>query len=255
MGHGSRWSAGCTPEKPMTQELYRSIRRVLIGGVSLAALFAATPARAQGETPAPPRDEPSAYPIEIEPHFSFGAENVYGATGFGAGLRLSIPVITLSLLRRITARQPCHQLRWRHRPLRQLLLRKQLRRELPHAAHRRAVERLRRPASERIPARPGALSSTRGSSTRAPRATGPRARRPPTSASSPRSPSARASTWVTTSRSPRASDIRRSPSVFLSCRPCQPVMSGMSQATPNRRAKPRRPTAAAAQRASLGPRR
>ena len=27
----------------------------------------------------------SAYPIEIEPHFAFAAENVYGATGYGAG--------------------------------------------------------------------------------------------------------------------------------------------------------------------------
>jgi hypothetical protein len=84
----------------MNHHLFHSIRRFTVGGLSVAALFAAMPARAQGETPAPPRDEPSLYPIEIEPHFSFGAENVYGATGFGAGLRLSIPVIT-SLLRRV----------------------------------------------------------------------------------------------------------------------------------------------------------
>jgi hypothetical protein len=31
------------------------------------------------------------YPIEIEPHFSFGAEDVYGAAGFGGGLRIGIP--------------------------------------------------------------------------------------------------------------------------------------------------------------------
>jgi hypothetical protein len=84
----------------MTSQFYRSIRGFILGGLPIAALFAATPARAQGETPAPPRDEPSAYPIEIEPHFTFGAENVYGATGFGAGLRVSIPVIE-SLLQRI----------------------------------------------------------------------------------------------------------------------------------------------------------
>jgi hypothetical protein len=31
------------------------------------------------------------YPVEIEPHFAFGAENVYGVAGFGGGLRVSIP--------------------------------------------------------------------------------------------------------------------------------------------------------------------
>jgi hypothetical protein len=31
------------------------------------------------------------YPVEIEPHFSFGAENVYGSAGVGGGLRVSIP--------------------------------------------------------------------------------------------------------------------------------------------------------------------
>jgi hypothetical protein len=33
------------------------------------------------------------YPIEIEPHFTFGPENIYGATGFGGGLRIGIPLI------------------------------------------------------------------------------------------------------------------------------------------------------------------
>jgi len=33
------------------------------------------------------------YPIEVEPHVTFGAENVFGATGFGAGLMASIPVV------------------------------------------------------------------------------------------------------------------------------------------------------------------
>jgi hypothetical protein len=37
------------------------------------------------------------YPIEIEPHFSFGAENVYGTTGYGAGLRLGLPLVSGSL--------------------------------------------------------------------------------------------------------------------------------------------------------------
>jgi hypothetical protein len=39
------------------------------------------------------RDDVALYPVEIEPHFSFGAENVYGSTGFGGGLRVSIPLV------------------------------------------------------------------------------------------------------------------------------------------------------------------
>jgi hypothetical protein len=77
----------------MTNVLRRSIRRGLFGALSLAALFAAVPAMADGEAPTR-RDELPLYPIEIEPHFAFGAGDVYGATGLGAGLRLSIPVIS-----------------------------------------------------------------------------------------------------------------------------------------------------------------
>ncbi len=58
----------------------------------MAALFVASPVLADGEAPTR-RDELPPYPIEIEPHFAFGAENVYGATGLGAGLRVSIPLI------------------------------------------------------------------------------------------------------------------------------------------------------------------
>jgi len=32
------------------------------------------------------------YPIEVEPHFTFGDADIYGPAGFGGGLRLSIPV-------------------------------------------------------------------------------------------------------------------------------------------------------------------
>ncbi|MGD0525315.1 MAG: hypothetical protein ABSE49_09240 [Polyangiaceae bacterium] len=77
----------------MTNVLRRSIRRGLFGALSLAALFAAVPAMADGEAPTR-RDELPLYPIEIEPHVAFGAGDVYGATGLGAGLRLSIPVIS-----------------------------------------------------------------------------------------------------------------------------------------------------------------
>jgi hypothetical protein len=62
-------------------------------GVALAALFGATSAGAQGEAPSY-HDEARLYPIEFEPHFAFGAENVYGATGFGAGLRVGVPIVS-----------------------------------------------------------------------------------------------------------------------------------------------------------------
>ncbi|HLK39543.1 MAG TPA: hypothetical protein VKU41_22460 [Polyangiaceae bacterium] len=40
------------------------------------------------------RSDVSDYPVEIEPHFSFGPENVYGASGYGAGLRLGLPLVS-----------------------------------------------------------------------------------------------------------------------------------------------------------------
>ncbi len=36
-------------------------------------------------------DERSLYSVEVEPHFAFGAEDVYGATGVGGGARIGIP--------------------------------------------------------------------------------------------------------------------------------------------------------------------
>ena len=65
----------------------------LAGGCAAVALVAAPSiAGAQpGETRLE-RVEPADYSVEIEPHFSFGAENVYGATGFGAGLRVGLPL-------------------------------------------------------------------------------------------------------------------------------------------------------------------
>jgi hypothetical protein len=73
-----------------------SLRRGLLGSLSIAALLASVPASAQqqGEAPSGPHEDFRMYPIEIEPHFTFGAENVYGASGFGAGLRLGIPLIS-----------------------------------------------------------------------------------------------------------------------------------------------------------------
>jgi hypothetical protein len=69
-----------------------------VAAISLALVTLPTMAQAQPEQ-AVYRVEPSAYPIEIEPHFSFGPDNVYGSSGIGAGLRVSIPVVASLLVR------------------------------------------------------------------------------------------------------------------------------------------------------------
>jgi hypothetical protein len=62
--------------------------------LALTALPAVVNAQQPEEPESRGENPTAAYPLEIEPHFSFGAENVYGATGFGGGLRLSIPFVT-----------------------------------------------------------------------------------------------------------------------------------------------------------------
>jgi hypothetical protein len=44
----------------------------------------------------------ASYGIEVEVHGAFGAENVYGATGLGAGVRLSIPLVAGMLGRTVS---------------------------------------------------------------------------------------------------------------------------------------------------------
>jgi len=66
----------------------------LVGCAAIASLcLSPTVAHAEIDR-ATQLDEPRLYSFEIEPHFSFGAENVYGSTGYGAGLRLSVPFLT-----------------------------------------------------------------------------------------------------------------------------------------------------------------
>jgi hypothetical protein len=60
---------------------------------ALAVLGVASPASAQDAYRAEDRGEFANYSLEVEPHFTFGPDNVYGASGFGGGLRLSIPVV------------------------------------------------------------------------------------------------------------------------------------------------------------------
>lgn len=76
-----------------------SLRPVVSAAISAAALTIGSAAHAQPEERAVTIEtEPSAYPIEIEPHFTFGPDNVYGDSGFGAGLRVSIPIVASLLV-------------------------------------------------------------------------------------------------------------------------------------------------------------
>jgi hypothetical protein len=78
----------------MNASTRRLLGRSLATLASIAILAAPAIARAQGpvEAPTPDRD-PSVYPVEIEPHFAFATGGVYTASGFGAGLRVSIPIV------------------------------------------------------------------------------------------------------------------------------------------------------------------
>jgi len=73
-----------------------SFPRLLSSGLILSAIALAPAARAdvvlRAEGPPPANEQASVYPLEIEPHFAFGPENVYGASGYGAGVRFGIPV-------------------------------------------------------------------------------------------------------------------------------------------------------------------
>jgi hypothetical protein len=82
----------------MTQRKSFNLRRALAATLAAAATvavpFSANADLVYREGPGPRRyyDE-TFYPIEIEPHFSFGAADVYGPAGFGAGLRLGVPFV------------------------------------------------------------------------------------------------------------------------------------------------------------------
>jgi hypothetical protein len=82
----------------MTKLGLRKVRSFLIAGLAMAAVFAPSIAKAdvvvvREEAPVLRRDSYSVYPIEVEPHFTFGPENVFGGTGFGGGVRIGIPFL------------------------------------------------------------------------------------------------------------------------------------------------------------------
>ena len=71
----------------------------IVVAISAATFTMTGDARAQAEERVVVvTDEPSAYPVEIEPHFTFGPDNVYGNSGVGAGLRVSIPIVSSLLV-------------------------------------------------------------------------------------------------------------------------------------------------------------
>jgi hypothetical protein len=69
---------------------------LLLSGSSLTLIAWEPIARAdvvlRAEAPQPPNESISVYPVEIEPHLALGPGNVYGASGYGAGVRFGVPV-------------------------------------------------------------------------------------------------------------------------------------------------------------------
>jgi hypothetical protein len=72
------------------QPLFVSYGAIAIALASTLAVSAV--ARAEETTIKDPGQHPS-YPIEIEPHAVLGMGDIYGSTGAGVGLRLSIPIV------------------------------------------------------------------------------------------------------------------------------------------------------------------
>jgi hypothetical protein len=84
------------PRRTLASTSLTVVRRsALAASVVAAASLASSSADAQErfERVVPSEDFVARYPIEIEGHFSFGAGDVYGNTGFGGGVRLSIPLV------------------------------------------------------------------------------------------------------------------------------------------------------------------
>jgi hypothetical protein len=69
------------------------LRCGILWALPLASVLAPAGAGAQSVEHVRANDEDHVYPIEIEPHFTFGAANVYGGMGYGAGVRLSVPFV------------------------------------------------------------------------------------------------------------------------------------------------------------------
>lgn len=78
----------------MHRNVRHTILRGCLGGLLAGSLCVPALADAAEEGERRYGDGPVYYPLEVEPHVTFGPENVYGATGFGAGARLSIPLVS-----------------------------------------------------------------------------------------------------------------------------------------------------------------
>lgn len=67
----------------------------LMSAMGIVGALALIPASASAQQVVVERtyvaEERNVYPLEVEPHFAFGADNVYGNAGYGAGVRIGIP--------------------------------------------------------------------------------------------------------------------------------------------------------------------
>src|SRR5262245_40971668 len=74
----------------MMLDLFRSARTAWALPVGLICAITSRDARAQINVPNPPR-----YTVELEPRLNFNPSSIYayGGTGFGPGIRASIPVM------------------------------------------------------------------------------------------------------------------------------------------------------------------
>jgi len=66
--------------------------RIAVRGLAFAAVTLPSGISMAQETIRDPGRHP-VYPVEVEPHALVGWDNLYGGTGIGAGLRLSIPIV------------------------------------------------------------------------------------------------------------------------------------------------------------------
>jgi hypothetical protein len=66
--------------------------RIAVNGLAFAVVTVSSGISMAQETIRDPGRHP-VYPVEVEPHALVAFDNLYGNTGIGAGLRLSIPIV------------------------------------------------------------------------------------------------------------------------------------------------------------------
>jgi hypothetical protein len=74
----------------------------LIGASVLGLTLTGLAARASAQEAPDRYPLAAAYPVEVDVHATFGADNVYGMAGLGAGARVSVPLVAGMLGRRLS---------------------------------------------------------------------------------------------------------------------------------------------------------